>query len=329
MYTVKIANDNDIPRLIEFFRGVYSPSHILTEKKYLDWQYKNAAANIYYPEYPNLLLKKNDQIVGHLGLIPYKFKIKKEIVNAAFLASLIVDKNLRSHGAGVMLVREAEKYFDLLYTTGFNPNSVPVLKYCGWKEELWINRWVYNVGGKRVINNNEALEIKKFNESWNESWKTLKLKREGTIDRNSDYLNWRFVDNPYIRYKIYGLKNNKGYVILRIEKGDEYSACRIVDLISEEANARALFLSAINYAIESKVDFIDFFSFPVIYEKSLRGAGFNIYDPAENPDPPIFLLPINRERLALNFSYKQIKGEDLRASDWLVVKSDGDRDRAY
>lgn len=330
MYTITLATENDIKPLTDFFCAVYSPNHITTKKEYLEWQYKNANGNIYYPEYSNLLLKKDGHIVGHLGLIPYKFKAGKGIINAAFLASLIVAKNLRSHGAGVMLVREAEKYFDLLYTTGFNPNSVPVLKYCGWNAELWINRWVYKLNGGEIIENNKTFEIKKFDESWNELWKTIKFRFKGTIDRNSDYLNWRFANNPHVKYKIYGLKNAAGYIILRSERGDEYSACRIVDFISEDSNAEDLLNAAIKYAADSNLDFIDFFSFPMIYEDSLSKAGFYIYNPDENPDPPIFLLPTNRERLSLNFSYKCVNAQAfLLSNNWFVVKADGDRDRAY
>jgi len=146
MYSIKPVTEDDIPGLINFFREVYRPGHIMAEIEYLNWQYLNAPGNILYPKYPNLILKKGDQIVGHLGLIPYRFNFYGKPKSGAFLASLIVNKDLRSHGAGVMLVREAEKYFDILYTTGFSEPTAPVLKLCGWQSASDMARWVYDCG---------------------------------------------------------------------------------------------------------------------------------------------------------------------------------------
>ena len=333
MYEIKLAREDDIPDLINFFRKVYRPGHIIGEKEYLDWQYLNAPGNILYSNYPNLILKKGDDIVGHLGLIPYKFNFFGKPKNGAFLASLIVNKDLRSHGAGVMLVREAEKYFDILYTTGFSPSSEPVFKLCGWQEARDMTRCIHSCGkGDQFSDDGNVVLISRFGKEWDDFWQKFKKNYNVTTDRSSAYLNWRFCDNPKIKYHIFGRDSGGigGYIVLRIENGNDFTGCRIVDLVADDKNLGSLLKFAVIFAASQKADFADFFSFPEIYDEGLLETGFYRYNPNINNDPPIFILPTDRKKLTLNFSYKIIGEQDkISPSDWFVVKSDGDRDRAY
>jgi len=103
-----------------------------------------------------------------------------------------------------------------------------------------------------------------------------------------------------------------------------------VDLVGGEKDVDVLLKSAIHFAIENKADFIDFFSFPMMYQRALQNSGFSVYNSNTNKEPPIFILPVDRTKLSLNFSYKFVNRENkVPPEDWFVVKSDGDRDRAY
>lgn len=320
MYRVRLTEENDLPALIDFFKKVYKPGHIMTDREYLKWQ---------FPGYSNLLLEKDSELVGHLGLIPYKFRVREKLFNAAFLGCLIVSESLRSHGAGVLLTREAEKYFDILYTTGFSPPSAPVFKFCGWSNEALMTRWVKGLKeNRRFAEDADITTIDRFGPEWEKSWKMLGRDYAATIDRSAAYLNWRFIDNPKIKYHIFGLKD--GYIILRIEKGDEFTAGRIVDLIGGPEAVTRLVKRAVNFAGDAKADFIDFFSFPSKYDEAFQETGFHVYNHKVSMEPPIFILPVDRKRLTLNFSYKFVNRLDPETPlDWFVVKADGDRDRAY
>lgn len=343
MYKIELAGKNNIPELINFFRnvypvrnglsnGVHRAGHIMTDREYLDWQYLNAPGNVCFPKYPNLILKNSGDIVGHLGMIPYSFNFPGKSANGAFLASLIVSKELRSRGAGVMLVREAEKYFDVLYTTGFSPPSAPVLKFCNWASPQNMARWVCDCGKTPdPADDGFVVLIRRFGDEWDQYWKKAGKYYGVTIDRSSNYLNWRFCDNPKIKYHIFGIDPNGtgGYMVLRMENGNEFQGMRIVDLVASDKAAGALLRFSASFAKGQKADFIDFFSFPGRYSTALQISGFYRYNPGMAEDPPIFILPTDRKKLTLNFSYKVVKGEPISPEDWFVVKSDGDRDRAY
>lgn len=336
-YEIRLAGQRDVEELIKFFSRIYKPNHINADRKYLSWQYRDIPSNPFYPDYSNLLLLKNGSIVGHLGLIPYKFKIKGREFKVASIISLIVDDNLRGFGGGAFLVREAEKYFDILYDMGFNANAAPLLQLHKWAEEQKLKRWVYlsNTNKEKFSENDGVIEIGGFDETWDKSWEELRKHYPITIDRNSRYLNWRYRDNPYIHYKIFGIKNAdkySGYMVLRKESGDEFTAYRVVDFISGPETAAFLVQKALNLANAQRVDFLDFFSSSSMYEEALKKSGFHLYEPQNNPEPPIFILPVDRSRTtAINFSYKFINPDinNYKPDDWFVVKADSDRDRAW
>jgi hypothetical protein len=338
MHTIEFATKDDIPVLTDFFARVYRPDHITTDSEYLAWQYKKAPGNIHAPKYSNLLFKKDSVIIGHLGLIPYVFcSASGRKLTGAYLASLIVDESLRNYGAGAMLVREAEKYFDILYTSRANELAQPALRYSNWSKELFMTRWIYDCTKNDTevfdTNNSHIIEIHKFGKEWDDSWKNLHGSYGITINRTSSYCNWRFIDNFKVSYNIFGYKDGlfEGYIVLRLEEGDEYRACRIVDFIVSEKSALPLLQKAIQFGFTKKVHFLDFFSFPKIFASVLEEAGFYIYDSNINEDPPMFILPVSRKRLTTNFFYKIVKDSsiDLLPDNCYITKADGDRDRAY
>lgn len=332
-YTITNATEGDISALRKFFSSVYEPDHITTNAAYLRWQYQESPANPFYPNYPNLLLKHNDEIVGHLGLIPYQLKAGNEVLRAAFFASLILQPELRGHGGGIILAREAEKYFDACYTTGYNSQAKPVMEFSRWNFAGHLTRWlctkIDGIDGAE-LSASEVVPITTFDKAWDASWQELRSLYPVTIERSSQYLNWRFVKNPFINYVIFAVPEEakfSGYIILRVEKGREFSACRIVDLIGKPRAIPKLILTAQGFAQKEQFDFIDFFTSSTIYDEALEKAGFYHYNPETSQEPPVFILPVDRSRFDINFAYKFVKTVTKPTQDWFVCKADGDKDR--
>lgn len=330
-YLLKIATVEDLERMKSFFNKVYREGHIMTEEKHLEWQFQKNPWNFFHPSYSNLLLINNDEIMGHLGLIPYNFVLKGRNVRGAFLSSLIVKEDLRSRGAGIYLVREAEKYFDILCVLGLNAQAVPVYKYCGWSEVFSLRRWFCekkNFVLDDCAQGYAVQELKTLDNSWNLIWKKTKDQWGCLIERSPDYLDWRFLRHPYIKYKIYQ-KKDEGYIILRKEVGNEYRAGRIVDFFSQPQARVPLLHAAMSYARKENLDFVDFFCSSSIYENDLMKCGFD-FARDELGEPPVYVLPTDRRRSKIGFSYKiNNLTNSLNPEDWFVVKSDGDKDRAW
>jgi len=338
MHTIDLASKEDILALTVFFAKVYSPSHITTNKEYLSWQYQSAPGNIHAPKYSNIILKKEKEIIGHLGLIPYIFHTKEGKKKGAYLSSLIVHESLRSYGAGSLMVKEAEKYFDILYTTRANKMAIPSLKYNNWSDEFFMKRWVFDYVKKNSVSflhDPNVISVESFDKEWDSVWEgSLKKKYDIIINRSSEYLNWRFCNILGASYSIFCYKEDSilGYIVLRIEKGNEFRACRVVDLVANEASMLPLLKKAVSYGHNQNVHFTDFFVYPNNFASdTLKEAGFYVYDPDVNPEPPMFILPTNRKKLTTNIFYKFVDNDNMNslASSWYMTKADGDRDRPY
>lgn len=334
MYHIEFAKKEDIPALTGFFKSVYGSGHITTNEKYLDWQYHGAPRNKHIPEYSNLLLKSDTAIVGHLGLIPYTLIANGKKKNGAYCASLIADRSLRSYGAGALLIREAEKYFDILYTSRANVLAQPALLYSNWSKEFFMTRWIYDYSKEMSTHNtNESniVEITRFDDVWDSSWKNLQKEYNVTIDRMSEYLNWRFVRAFNTKYVIFGYLDTlfEGYVVLRVEEGNEFKACRIVDFVANEKSSQSLLHKAISFGMEIEANFVDFFAFFDKFKLEFGVAGFYKYDKDIKVDPPMFILPTSRKRLTSNVFYKSVSGASFTPEDWYITKADGDGDRPF
>ncbi len=313
----KLNYEQDGKHLQEFFKKVYSINHILTNQEFFEWQFVKSG-------FQNWIVKKDEKIVGHVGIINPPFIINGQNKRVGFWACLMIREDLRSHGLGVFLNREIEKEMDIAYSTGINQEGMKLFRGLKWVEAGNMYRWIIKLF---IQTENQAKEITTFDESWDKSWKQIKKRFIATVNRSSAYLNWRFTNHPKIKYKAFGIKSKDGYdgyIILRLEEG-EMRAVRIVDFVAYDEQAeKELLKMALNYANENKVDFLDFFCSSKIYAKSLTDLGFNDSD----DETPVFILPIDNSRKYINWAYKIINPElNIKPGDWFIVKADGDKDR--
>lgn len=331
-YQIRTVRAADREALNQFFREVYKPNHIVTDADYFNWQYLNVPGNQFAPNFSSLILLKDSQIIAQLGMIPYFFNVFGEEMRAAYLTNLIVREELRSRGAGVFLLREAEKYFDLVYTTSYNAAVAPIYRSLLWSEEAKMNRWVIESLSPNATDDRIAT-VEAIGEDWAKNWHELKRYFPITINRTPEYLNWRFLSNPKVQYQIFGIKpaqsGSGGLIVLRLERGSDFSAVRIVDLVARPDEAVLLLRAALNYAYDAQVNFVDFFSTSPIYDAAFQKLKFYLYD-NKSAQPPIFILPTDRRKIFFNFSYKFTKNQPVfKSGDLFITKSDGDRDRPY
>jgi hypothetical protein len=315
----KLNYRHDWSDLQDFFKKVYSSNHILTNQEFFEWQFVKSG-------FQNWIVKKDEQIVGHVGIINPKFVVKNQLSRVGFWACLVVLEEMRNHGLGVFLNREIENEMDIVYSTGINAEGIKLFKGLNWTDVVNLYRWVKvpHFEGET----GDVVEIKEFNRVWDESWKLLRKRYPITINRTSEYLNWRFINHPKTKYQVFGIKAKEGYdgyIVLRMEEG-EIRAVRIVDFIAKNEQAeKELLKAAIQHAHENKVDFLDFLCSSKMYAKSLKDLGFNDAD----SETPIFILPIDNNRKHIKWAYKIINPElkNLQTEDWFIVKADGDKDR--
>jgi len=308
------------------------------DERHLRWQFLDHPHAI--AGAGTLLLWNDTKIVGHAGWIPARTKMGNRILLAGWGANFIVSEEFRERGGSVFLLREAMKRFSLLLTSGYNENAAPVLRGLGWKLLPSLTRWVGVLRSDRLgllpanpdppeASSIEVRPITRFEVSWDAVWNELRVLYPCTTERDSAYLNWRFVSHPFNRYHLFGAYDGsrlRGFAALRMEKAPELAGARIVDFISAPEAEVTLARGIIEAAGREGADFADFFASGPWHGTAFRKAGFLPANGGPYAEVPAFLLPVNRRRRDITFAVWY--AQEVRGDDWYVVKADGDKDRA-
>lgn len=323
-------------KLRDFNSREYSPNHILTDKTYYDWQF-DGFCNKDRDSYETLgIFGKNGDILGTFGRFsaPYNFYGKSAEGNC--LCNLIVKNELRSLGYGYLLLSEASKLGDIAIDHSINDAAWPVFMKAGFEGEN-LKRYVLKLSKNIAIPSDDFKfeEIKNFDGRFDKFWQKVKNRYPISIERSSNYLNWRYAKNPFVKYKQFAVTDKSGvasFVILRIEEAKKENmepagmkVGRIVDFISSPDSANFAILKTLEFCADQNIDFVDFFESGNFHGDYFLSSGFADGDTPPFDSLPILLNPVSFKRTHLNFAIKKIEGAKL--SDYYTVKSGGDMDR--
>lgn len=198
------------------------------------WKYKNS-----YLGTASVVAEYNGKIIGHYGGIKTSFYYKDEIFEAFQGCDAMTHPEYRGQG---VIVKTALFFYRLNsnvhFMFGFPSESHAIIsaKWLGWENYKFIiemtkkpvkckkffNRWKIETGWDKI----SALEI-------NSMWEKTKNSRFFSLIKKSDYIFWRYRDNPYKEYKLilfrgYFTGKLKAYAVV-LEQGDEL---RVLDLIA-------------------------------------------------------------------------------------------------
>lgn len=100
-----------------------------------------------------------------------------------------------------------------------------------------------------------------------------------TTHRTKEFLKWRFLKNPLIKYSLYGIVDSNllvAYVALREETLNPftYKVNRIIDLFGKTSAIKALLYKTITESISKNHIYVDFSMFGLIYEMELNSFKF-------------------------------------------------------
>ncbi len=348
-------------KLRAFNAEMYSPTHVLTNPDYYNWQF-DSPFNKDKSAYSSLGLFKRDELVGTIGAFSVPCSISGKPVNCNWMANLIVRPELRALGYGYLLMKEAAKGFDLVVDHNINTQTWPMFIKAGYKGGD-INRYVcvLNQENVRRLIGKEGIvlsatksensspdirELKRFDEDFSELWKRVKERYGVTIDRGNAYMNWRYADCKVVNYRILATYSGSDMVALAVLRVDEITEGpdkhpanirigRIIDFISDEKSEDRMTAGIVRFCREANIDLIDFFSTGQFGIPAFEQNGFVNSDQEPHSLIPTLLNPIDRvKRTRHNFAYfinsQNIDGAMLSdLNNWYTTKGCGDQDRPY
>jgi len=266
-------------------------------------------------------------------------------------------------GIGVLLMRRLQELFPIVAGTGANQLNKSIVIKMGHQFLDHIPRYIgifdkaaladlltstqsdeitdYQVVSSNIpeLNKDILQTVRSINGSltkddFSPEWQLYTAQQFGTC-RDIDYLNYRYLQNPFLDYKmlIIGEARESAILVYRIEKTTgsyQGKVARILELIapetpSAEQQMKALLVTAYKDFIKQQIIFADFYCSSSLYRPILEACGMEL---EEKPVIPNLLNPIlaspRDQNLEIwtastlaNFSWNQL----------YVTKSDGDQDR--
>ena len=335
----------------------------------LHWQHR-------FPEETGLLSVLRAEVdsnpVGMLGLIPFGFCYRGERLRGAWFTMWLSVPDQRTQFVGIRLLQRALRdRFVMVGGLGNNATSQKI--YTDWRFGVWDNipRWVRVVSLGAVehlleghpernsrdrttwqatvqaTSTSQRVRSRAFlvdwsedvAEGWDRRWKEEFAPRMLGTWRDSEYLRWRYVNHPRLRYEVKfamdvhsGTPN--GLLVYPVEtiRDREEKVMRVLDLLGTDAVNIALAQAAVEAGEAHGVAFIDFYCTASSVSSALEAAGFILEDKLSTPLPSrLQPLDLGRKGLAASFWLKPEIASDNDASfsdpALCVTRSDSDQDR--
>ena len=312
------AKEQDHWNLLDFLMTNYP--NLGWTRKFMEWQYYKNPSGIA----KSWIATDKDQVIANVTAIPHYLYVNGGIEKSWRVQDVITHPDYRGLGlysklsdASNLILQKEE--FPLNFTfpnenshSGFikrnwiNPNRIP----------LWTNNKIQNATIIDSKIDNEQLTV--FSKADEKIWMNYRSRIKFAVNRNSDYLNWRYFQNPkggYSSYKF--IKGNKsGIGIFKIytnPEGKKFS--HLMDYFYEDGfdGMKEIFVFFNNFSISNKVKLASLWYSPSSeFGKTVSENGFTL-----NTDLTRWhVLNINSDKLS-NVSVSN-------TTDWHISMGDSD-----
>ena len=188
-----------------------------------------------------------NNILATFAIIPIMYFIKGQIIKGSHSIAMIVHPEWQRKG---LIKFIADKLINdainnkIIFTYGYpNERAYELHKQLlGYKDISGQNFYYYNFlqNKKKItsimLDNYVFKEIKKFDISVDELWDTVKGKFNVALIRKKEFLNWRYVSRPDVKYFPFGIFKEKkllGYCVLKLYKEDKILRGHFIDIFAD------------------------------------------------------------------------------------------------
>lgn len=226
----------------DFLKQNWRKDHPILYHDLFEWQYKGFGNN--NKKINSKVLFHNEEVIGFLGVIPGIYQVPTNggmlLQQGGSLNMWILRKDFRGKGLGsFQLHLEARRNAPVTVVTGANLEVTPFYLSNSFSL-VYLNRYVIPLDAKGyqslLIQEVDLIKIKewvrqleegnytaemikpdigKIAKVWEETTFLLKL---FSLYRNKEFWKWRYIDSPRFNYKFFGVIEDTGIVIARVER---------------------------------------------------------------------------------------------------------------
>lgn len=354
---IRNATLKDLPKLTEFFIDAYGTNTIFKSEEFLKY-YFNAINN--EPLSNNIIaVNKDNKIVSHYGGLNTNLKIRDKVYQLIWGVSAFTLNEYRGKGINSKIVEKLVNDNQINGVIGFTKSTADFYKkinynifdYNRFIRFILILNQEKTLRTSKFINNNVDI-ITECNVSKYDISQCIEITKENICNYEFDletdftiitatsrdvaYLKRRFLNNPFIKYKLYGHYEDskiKAYIALREENLEPlgYKVTRIIDIYGDQKVIQGLLYQMYSKAKLLDHIYIDFTMIGTIYNKELQGFGFTKLENEGCCILPQVTSPIterpNLEYIGFQSKLNQSDVDKLTINNVYFTRADSDRDR--
>mgnify|MGYP001320659190 CR=1 FL=1 len=356
-YVVRPVKISETESFIKALQKLYHPKLYQIQKKYINWAYRSTFKKIFTKESEltimaaiNKNLSQIEAVVGFIAGVSFvKNKQLKTIWDIEYLnlsnvpgLALKVLENLKlktdiycGNGLNNKCYRSYQRVFNKKNFKEEVNRKIAVIDSINCNKifniEKNLEKLNFLTDSESKIKNckvNQVYDLKDISEKY---WNNHIERFENSSDRRKNYLEWRFLQHPYMKYNILSLdsKANKGLAIVRIEKmkNFNFNALRILDLFPVKGFEPDILNLVLNFGKENNCIFADFFCSS---EKKMSEVCFDPFIDFEkhrNFNIPYRLQPPQvTEKKSFNLFINFNDDKELKTEEFYSTKTDGEMD---
>ena len=228
------------------------------------WNRRNKANWIWKYKGPNpfgksivVVAEYKKKIIATFAIIPVNYSFRGKIIKASHSIAMIVHPKWQKKGIIKLVVDKAldlakKRNIKLVY--GYPNDDAYELHKVIFDYEDVGNQYFYHHDMKKIKKNeylSKIKEVKNFTKIHKDFFNTIKKELKLMLDRNTKYLNWRYISRPDKKYYVFGSfvnKKLKGYCVLKLYKEGTVLRGHYIDIIAEHKN-KFVFDELVNFGL--------------------------------------------------------------------------------
>ncbi len=364
-YSMRFVEETDLESLKQFFVKAYGEYAVFQNSGFLNWYFNQESHRNAFMKSCIIAVNDKDEVVSHYGGLRYTLMLHNRPISMAWGVNAYTLPEWRKRGINSKLVIEMARRHDILGTIGMSHDAASFYQGLGFNmfHKQRFCRYVLNMDVKtfEVVkkmqqNSDQAkklFDVVPYNlstSSWENENTVIEIRKENfnalTVDfkydvfattyRDKNYLQWRFLDHPYIDYQfIASVSQNKmgAYAVSRRERLNptEHYATRIVDVYGHDNCLSGVIKEVLRRAKKNNDIFVDFCAFGAVHQATFMNLGFTRLQNEEVALLPQVTAPIenrsNDEFIGLFSNKYKNEIEKLTEKDIFFTRADSDRDR--
>ena len=354
-FEFKFIDEHHIDQCIGLLRSFFGPNYYGADKKYVAWQYRDSIFKTTLAgkdEYSILAAMKGNEILALDAFLPWKTMVNGQAVTTIWDIEWLNAAKIR--GIGRALVQALRSMGDIYCGYGLNSLSRTAYDKLGYSIRDHIERKIAFLDGKTCMSLFSTEGDKKkddfiashtvdlFNIPYciiqdvsniADTYWINQLERFDCVSyKGVDYLQWRFINHPYLTYYIIALdeRAEHGLAVVRPEKikGHREIVLRILDMLPVPGCEHDLARAVITFGKKNGAILADYFCASAKYADCVCPEPFISFSEHVHYDIPMLFQPIEvRERKSINMVMDcSEKYKHMSFENFFATKADSDQD---